>query len=190
VTASDEGLYSRALRALVEEYSATVLVIARAHSNDEDEANEVAQAIWLRIVDVLPSRKPTAPMEAWIRRTATNAARSARGRRLGWGKLKAHVRETSAAEPSRRSSDAGSMEEGARATVQRAVGQLSPQRRAVVQLRIFEGFSTADTAVRLDLAQGTVKKTLHEAMKCLRPVLEHLGDLWKAGDIERTGDPL
>lgn len=56
--------------------------------------------------------------------------------------------------------------------IRRALETLTEKQRAVVVLRLLEGFSTRATATRMGVAEGTVKATLHQALGRLRPLLE------------------
>ncbi|PJI94155.1 sigma-70 family RNA polymerase sigma factor [Luteimicrobium subarcticum] len=58
-----------------------------------------------------------------------------------------------------------------RVDVALALASLAPRPRACVVLRYFEDLSVPQIAVQLGIAEGTVKKYLHEAMKNLRGVL-------------------
>ena len=58
--------------------------------------------------------------------------------------------------------------------VQKAIASLPEKQRAVVVLRMIEGYSTEETASMLDLAYGTVLSRLNRAMKKLKDILEPL----------------
>lgn len=59
-------------------------------------------------------------------------------------------------------------------TVHRAVMALPPRERACIVLRFFDDQTIAEIARTLNLADGTVKRYLHEAINHLR---DHLGDV-------------
>lgn len=56
-----------------------------------------------------------------------------------------------------------------------AMAQLSPEHRAVVQRSYYQGWSTAQIAVDLGIAEGTVKSRLHYALRALRQSLQEMG---------------
>ena len=62
-------------------------------------------------------------------------------------------------------------------SVHAALQQLDPAFRAVVVLRMLEGYSTKETADLLDVAEGTVLSRLSRAMKKLEKILKKEGDL-------------
>ena len=59
-------------------------------------------------------------------------------------------------------------------TIDRALGQLSTDQRAVVVCRLMLGWSERHTAESLGIKPGTVKSRLHRALRRLTPLLAHL----------------
>ncbi|WP_040407625.1 sigma-70 family RNA polymerase sigma factor [Amycolatopsis nigrescens] len=59
--------------------------------------------------------------------------------------------------------------------VAEALGELSSAHREVLVLCYFHGFSVAEAAGRLGVAEGTVKSRTHYALRALRLVLEEKG---------------
>jgi RNA polymerase sigma factor (sigma-70 family) len=59
-----------------------------------------------------------------------------------------------------------------REAVLHALATLPTRQREVVALRYFGGLSTAETAVELSIAEGTVKAHLHRGLAALREQLE------------------
>lgn len=59
-----------------------------------------------------------------------------------------------------------------------AMSELTHQHREVLALCYFEGFSVAETALRLGIAEGTVKSRAHYALRALRLTLEERGVSW------------
>ena len=56
--------------------------------------------------------------------------------------------------------------------MQAALDQLKPAFRAVVVLRMIEGYSTKETAALLEIAEGTVLSRLARGMKQLETLLK------------------
>jgi RNA polymerase sigma-70 factor, ECF subfamily len=56
-----------------------------------------------------------------------------------------------------------------------AMAQLSPEHRAVIRRSYYLGWSTAQIAEDLDIAEGTVKSRLHYAVRALRLTLQEMG---------------
>ncbi|MGC7101223.1 sigma-70 family RNA polymerase sigma factor [Amycolatopsis lurida] len=59
--------------------------------------------------------------------------------------------------------------------VAEALGQLSDRHREVLVLCFFQGYSVADAARRLGVAEGTVKSRTHYALRALKMALEEKG---------------
>ena len=55
--------------------------------------------------------------------------------------------------------------------VKHAIQQLNPKHRAVIVLRIIDGYSTKETAEILGVPSGTVLSRLARAMEALKPLL-------------------
>ena len=56
-----------------------------------------------------------------------------------------------------------------------ALARLTPEHRAVVQRSYFQGWTTAQIAADLGIADGTVKSRLHYALRSLRHALREMG---------------
>ncbi|MBV8966765.1 MAG: sigma-70 family RNA polymerase sigma factor [Mycobacteriaceae bacterium] len=56
-----------------------------------------------------------------------------------------------------------------------AMAQLSADHRAVIRRSYYLGWSTAQIAADLDIAEGTVKSRLHYALRALRLTLQEMG---------------
>lgn len=56
-----------------------------------------------------------------------------------------------------------------------ALAQLSPDHRAVIRRSYYLGWSTAQIAADLQIAEGTVKSRLHYAVRMLRLALQEMG---------------
>lgn len=56
-----------------------------------------------------------------------------------------------------------------------AMAQLSAEHRAVIRRSYYLGWSTAQIAADLDIAEGTVKSRLHYAIRALRLTMQEMG---------------
>src|SRR6201995_2010369 len=56
-----------------------------------------------------------------------------------------------------------------------AMAQMSVDHRAVIERSYYRGWTTAQIADDLDIAEGTVKSRLHYAVRALRLTLQELG---------------
>jgi RNA polymerase sigma-70 factor (ECF subfamily) len=55
------------------------------------------------------------------------------------------------------------------------MAQMSADHRAVVERSYYRGWTTAQIAADLDIAEGTVKSRLHYAMRAMRLTLQEMG---------------
>ena len=55
------------------------------------------------------------------------------------------------------------------------MAQLSADHRAVIRRSYYLGWSTAQIAADLDIAEGTVKSRLHYAIRALRLTMQEMG---------------
>jgi len=62
-----------------------------------------------------------------------------------------------------------------RALIGDAMAQLSAEHRAVVGRSYYQGWTTAQIAADLGIAEGTVKSRLHYALRALRQALVEMG---------------
>ena len=64
-----------------------------------------------------------------------------------------------------------------------ALARLSPQFRAVIRRSYYLGWTTAQIADDLHIADDTVKSRLHQAMRALRLILREMG----VAGLDRNG---
>ena len=157
--------------AIFRKHRSRILGLCRLMLRQNEEAEDVAQEVFMRAFEHLRTSEPPAVMEAWLVRVAVNACRDRQ--RSGWWKyLRRHADlDDSAALTSRSSeSEALSRERGTR--IWRQLQELKPQQRNVFVLRYIEGWSTAEVAESLGLTEGSVKTHLFRAVRHLRKALE------------------
>jgi len=159
----------RAWRELVRRFTPLVYRLALRMVRDGGEAEDVSQEVFLRMHRSFDSYDPTRPLAPWVARTAYHACL----RRL----------ESSARRPSP-TADPEALsalpDEGARspeqaaaagesvALLERALGDLSVQDRALLDLRYREGLSDAEVSEATGMAVNTVKTRIFRARARLR----------------------
>ena len=165
----NQPLDERTLAVLIREHSARLLVLLRAFTDDDGEAEDLLQDTWILVADRSHTRRDEMPLKGWIYSVAINQARShrrktRRRRRLAslWGRSE---------EPVPVPVSVGTVL--AQAALWGAVADLPALQREVVMLRIVDGLSTADAAARLGRADGTVKASLHRGLRTLRERIMH-----------------
>lgn len=134
----------------------------------EEEAEDVAQEVFIRLHRHLHDFRGEARLGTWLTRVAINLCldRLRQRKRRQWRWLSLSSEEGRDLEPAL-DGEAMLDERERKALVRRAVQALKPEWRAVVLLRWLEGLSTEETAEVLRVPYGTVLSRLSRAMKAL-----------------------
>ena len=107
---------------LVERYNRLVISIARRYDLSGDDAHDVAQSVWLNVVNALPTLKGNDKFKAWLVRIAYNQTFDFLRKRT-----------QSAAPETVSYADSGFSRVEDMQTLQRAIQQLKPREQAFVQ---------------------------------------------------------
>jgi RNA polymerase sigma-70 factor, ECF subfamily len=160
------------LQGLYDEHAAALWRYAVRLTGDQTGAEDVVQETLLRAwqhPQVTGDHERSA--RAWLFTVARNLIiderRSARFRN-----------ESATPELARTYDRAGPDEAGSaldRLLLSGALAQLSQAHRAVIRRAYYQGWTTAQIAADLNLAEGTVKSRLHYAVRALRLTLEEVG---------------
>jgi RNA polymerase sigma-70 factor, ECF subfamily len=139
---------------------------------DADLARDATQETALRFLSKLSSFEAQSTLLTWSMGIAVNVAREMRRRRLRGG-ISEHVADDlddkNAASPGA-AADLAEL----RTSVQAVLHELPQRQREAVVLRFFQELSVDETAVAMDCAAGTVKATIHQALRKLRTRLSQL----------------
>ncbi|NBH11475.1 MULTISPECIES: sigma-70 family RNA polymerase sigma factor [Amycolatopsis] len=158
------------MRALHEEHAAALWSYAlHLTSGDRIRAEDVVQETLLRAwrsTAVLDQSQGSA--RAWLFTVARRIAID------GWRSASARSEVVTDAPPERAVGD-GTDRAVQGWLVAEALAELSERHREVLLLCYFQGYSVADAALRLGVAEGTVKSRTHYALRALRLVLEERG---------------
>ncbi len=132
------------------------------------EAEDVGQETFIRFYQNLSDFRGESSVVTFLTRIAIN---------LSLNELKRRKRQFQRDMPleaarSIAGEDARDYDPDQKEIVQRAIQQLSPKHRAVIVLRLVEGYSTKETAHILKLAHGTVLSRLSRALEKLKELLE------------------
>jgi RNA polymerase sigma-70 factor (ECF subfamily) len=167
----------QAFGALVERYQRRVVGVAQAVVHNPDDAIELAQETFIRAYENLAKFESRSSFSTWLYRIAANLAIDFRRREGRHLVLRGEDAEN---EFQRLPSPRGnSYQETARGELNRrinaALGELTPEHRAVILLREVEGLSYDEISEVLDVPRGTVMSRLHYARGRLRTILKDLG---------------
>ncbi len=164
----DEG----AFRTLVERYEPVVAATVNSMLGSGDEADDVGQETFIRFYSSLDAFREEAALKTYLTRIAMNLSLNALKRRKRfWTR---HVSTDPMARLKDKDLDPAERLEDRemRERVRQAIGKLAPKHRAVVTLRLIEGYSTRETAEILNVPAGTVLSRLSRALDNLKPHLE------------------
>ncbi|MCG8460364.1 MAG: RNA polymerase sigma factor [Holophagales bacterium] len=165
-----------AFRALVERHQHEVYYLALGLLRDRDDAEDVAQEVFLRAYRSLSRFRGDSELGTWLYRVTLNACRDhqRKGRfmklqqSLGWidDPESRWVEERPGADPER-VVGSGRL----RRDLSRALGCLTPAERETFVLRQLQQLSIRQTAEVTGRAEGTVKNLLFRALRRLRSEL-------------------
>jgi RNA polymerase sigma-70 factor (ECF subfamily) len=169
--AGDESAFAQ----LVTEHSARVYGALRRFGLDPQEADEVAQEVFLRAWRGLARFEQRSQFSTWLYRIAFNEAQRRLARRPPATALRrpgdddeiAALPDATGAGPQARTLDREFEQ-----VLERALAQLPADLRAAVVLRDLEGLSTEEAAAVAGVRQAAFKSRLHRGRMQLRALLE------------------
>jgi RNA polymerase sigma-70 factor, ECF subfamily len=193
--AGDEAAFA----ALVREYQASLVRVARMYVSTQAAAEEVAQETWLAVLNGLDRFEGRSSLRTWIFRILTNIAKTRAqrdGRTLPFSALQDPARVPEAAVDADRFLDPehprwpghwavrpepwpedALVAAETQALLAEAIESLPPAQRAVISLRDVEGWSSEEVRNALELSETNQRVLLHRARSKVRRALEsYLGD--------------
>lgn len=165
----------RAFQKIVERYEGRVAATVIGMLGHGQEADDVGQETFIRLYRHLDRFRGEASLATYVTRIAINQSLKALKKRQRWSErfFSRDDEELYLEEPPAGGGDPVGERER-RELVQAAVQQLHPDHRAVVVLRMLEGYSTRETAEMLGVPEGTVMSRLSRALSKLEAILKHL----------------
>lgn len=164
-----------AWRALVDRHERAVAGVVVGMLGPGDEADDVGQETFIRFYRSLDAFRGDASLKTWLQRIATNLSLNALRRRKRGLRRFLDIDDVDESTPQLQTD--GSAAVSTRASVElvrAAVSTLPDKHRPVVVLRMFEGYSTRETAEMLGIPEGTVLSRLSRALEQLKRTLEPL----------------
>ena len=141
--------------------------------HNHDQAQDATQETGLRFLKLLPTFRGDSQLRTWSMGIALNVVREIRRRNRPTSELDGELVESSTDGSrtgpwqSRSPSNRAEMTEQ-REHLELAMGGLSDRQREAVVLRFFEEMSVEQTAAVMNCAEGTVKATVHQALRAMR----------------------
>ena len=150
-----------------------VYVVALRLTGNQHDAWDLAQDVCEKVIRLLRNGgmpRIEESSRAWLKQVTKTCFiaqwRWTRALKRGGGGLDGPREEASSRAPRDETSEQVESDETAR-TVRRAVAELSPKQRAVIEL-VLQGYSLSEIATKLDIDVGTVKSRSHAARSRLR----------------------
>jgi RNA polymerase sigma-70 factor, ECF subfamily len=160
------------MKALYDEHAGALWRYAMRLTGDASRAEDVVQETLLRAwqhPEVIGDTER--PARAWLFTVARNMIIDER-RSPKFRNVVGSIDEAGAPEQSAPDEVDSALD---RLLIADAMAQMSPEHRAVVERSYYRGWSTAQIAADLDIAEGTVKSRLHYALRALRLTLQEMG---------------
>lgn len=163
----------QAFRWLVEANEDGITATVTAMLGPTGEVDDVVQDVFITFYETLDRFRGEAAVSTYLKRIAINRSLDAlRRRKRSRARFWSRDDETNTlAEPIEEETTDDIEERERERVVHEAIQALPPKHRAVVVLRLIEGYSTEETAQMLDIAYGTVLSRLSRAHDKLKTLL-------------------
>jgi RNA polymerase sigma factor (sigma-70 family) len=152
----------RSFELLAERWDPKLRAHAQRLLGDPEQAREAVQDGWAEIVRGLRGLKDDSAFPAWAYRIVSRRC----AKLIAGAQRQRHLAEALATEPAPVPAETTDFER-----LRAAVRALPPGQRAAVALFYFEDLGIADTAIALDIPEGTVKTRLMHARRKLHASL-------------------
>ena len=138
---------------------------------DSETARDATQETALRFLKLLPRFAGGSTLSTWSMGIAINVCREMR-RSAGRLSDEQRVRELAAASGHSSSPDDDAAKSEQQALLRETLADLPERQREAIVLRFFEDMSVEEAAAAMNCAAGTVKATVHQALRALRNKLK------------------
>ena len=171
-TVAGTSPWSAQCDALYREHAPRLVRLCRLLLDDPQEAQEVAQEVFVKVLDTAPGLDRPMAWGPWLTRVTVNACHDRR--RAGWWawwRTRHDALETLEVVDPDPTPEGAALSGELRAQIWGAFRQLPRRQREVFALRHLEGWPTTDVAEALGLTPGSVKRHLFRAIRRLRAAL-------------------
>ncbi|MYJ12660.1 MAG: sigma-70 family RNA polymerase sigma factor [Gemmatimonadetes bacterium] len=158
--ARDEAL----LKQLVRQISPRMLEAIRPYARDNDDADDLLQDSWLRVMDQLDNFKQNGSFPAWAIAVAENVARTARRRRERTAEQRAAPDSVEEVLDRGPNPEEELLFNEQRELLNSALARLPDRERDIVVLRFIEGRSTAEAAAETGVSVRSVRAIQRRAI--------------------------
>lgn len=151
---------------LVSTHRLNVLRLAYGMVHSADEAEDIAQEVFIKVWNHLPNYRAQGSFQSWLYRITVNTALDLLRRRQEEAPLEDHSDALGQETP-----EEALLRQDQQAQVQQAIAELPPGARAVLILREYEQLSYKEIAEILQIPLGTVMSRLNYARQALKKKL-------------------
>ncbi len=171
-----------AFESLIYKYDKNVLSLALKYVNNRDDAKDIYQEVFLRAFKGLKRFQFKSEFSTWLFRITTNVCltHSSKTRKKKFVSINEESdNEENSNEilqlPDEENPTPDMLAEKSeiKKVVNEAMKTLSPKQRMIFTLKHYEGYKIREIAEIMDIGEGTVKKTLFEAVHKMRAQLQN-----------------
>jgi RNA polymerase sigma-70 factor (ECF subfamily) len=163
-----------ACREIFDRYRAHVFSLAAYSLDDQVQAEDIVQAVFMKVFRALRSFRFESTLGTWIYRITMNECHDHRRTRLRRVLSLEDIRESVDEADSRPAAEEFHQHRETVAQLQHALLQLSEKLRTVIVLRYIEGLSYDEIARVVGCSAGTVASRISRAMSALELRLHHV----------------
>jgi len=165
----------RAFRKIVERYESLVARTVKAMLGDCVEAEDIGQEVFVRFYSSLNSFRGESSIGTYLTRIAINLSLNELKRR----KRRLRIFSSKPLDEYSNISDAKDSSGIKNQAIRKALDSLDAKSKAVIVLRLIDGYSTQETASILGIPVGTVLSRLSRAQQKLRSLLGERLEDWE-----------
>lgn len=165
----------RAWRTIIERLGPRVFALVRSRCGDADLAEEIAQSVFVTVAEKLPSMTDISGFESWVFTVALNRLRDEMRRRTRHARPSGDLEALggTTGDPAFTTAPVPPSEPDPRIRdLERAMQELSPADREIIDLRHIGGLSFQQMADLLGEPLGTLLSRHHRAVARLRASME------------------
>ena len=171
-----------AFESLIYKYDKNVLSLALKYVNNRDDAKDIYQEVFLRVFKGLKRFQFKSEFSTWLFRITTNVCltHSSKTRKKKFVSINEESDNDENSNeilqlPDEENSTPDRLAEKSeiKKVVNEAMEKLSPKQKMIFTLKHYEGYKIREIAEMMDIGEGTVKKTLFEAVHKMKSQLQN-----------------
>ena len=172
---------SASFEKLIYQYDRNVLSLAYSYINDQDDAKDIYQEVFLRVFKSLKKFEFRSEFSTWLYRITVNVALTHKTKKNKYSYASLDEEQTNGDGESRyiyeaiedsSSSDERAIGSDISESIKEAIEKLSPQQKMVFSLKHFEEYKIREIAEMMNISEGTVKNYLFNATLKMREYLK------------------